>query len=206
MAEQKKKRGSMLTAILILAITVLLSLSAVKWFRPQSDGGTTIDIAEDAFVSRICELATLKCYYHNVAEYENQAPIFKYGLFRYDYKKFFIEYSGVVEGGIDASQIVVNPPSADGTVEVHVPEAEILNVYADKDSLTEPISDVGLFTTVSAEEIATAFAEAQKTMREEAENDSAILNQAKENARDLLEYNIVNAGTQVGKEYTVKWI
>lgn len=206
MAEQKKKRGGILTAILILAIAVLLSLSAVRWIRPRSGGGTTVDIAEDAFVSRICELATLKCYYHNVAEYENQAPIFQYGLFRYDYKKFFVEYSGIVEVGIDASQIVVNPPSADGTVEVHVPNAKILNVYADKDSLSEPISDVGLFTRVNAEEIATAFSEAQKAMREEAESDSTMLNQAKENAMDLLEYNIVNAGTQVGKEYTVKWI
>lgn len=205
MTEQKKKKGGILTIFLILAIIVLLSLSVVRWIRPQS-GGTTIDIAEDAFVSRICELATLKCYYHNVAEYENQAPIFKYGLFRYDYKKFFIEYSGIVEVGIDASQIVVNPPSSDGTVEVHVPDAKILNVYADKDSLSEPISDVGLFTKVSAEEIATAFAEAQQTMREEAESDTSILDQAKENAKDLLEYNIVNTGTQTGKKYTVKWI
>ncbi len=205
MTEEKKSRRIILPAILILATVVLFSLSAIKWIRPQS-GGTTIDIAEDAFVSRICELATLKCYYHNVAEYENQAPIFKYGLFRYDYKKFFIEYSGIVEVGIDANQIVIGEPSADGTVEVHVPEAQILNVYADKDSLSEPISDVGLFTKVSAEEIATAFAEAQQAMREGAENDTSILSQAQQNAKDLLEYNIVNTGAQTGRKYTVKWV
>lgn len=206
MTEQKKNRGGILTAIFILAIAVLLSLSVINWIKPRSGEGTTIDIAEDAFVSRICELATLKCYYHNVAEYENQAPIFKYGLFRYDYKKFFIEYSGIVEVGIDASQIVISEPSADGTVEVHVPEAQILNVYADKDSLSEPISDVGLFTKVSAEEIATAFAEAQQAMREGAENDTSILSQAQQNAKDLLEYNIVNTGAQAGRKYTVKWV
>ena len=44
-------------------------------------------------IKSVCELSTLKCYYHNVATYEKNA----HGLlkvFGSGYKKIWIEYSG----------------------------------------------------------------------------------------------------------------
>ena len=50
-------------------------------------------------IKSVCELSTLKCYYHNVATYEKNA----HGLlkvFGSGYKKIWIEYSGIVNLGI----------------------------------------------------------------------------------------------------------
>lgn len=63
-------------------------------------------------VNRICELSTLRCYYHDVASFkDNPKPIFKYGLFKYGYKKYWMEYEGIVEIGIDMDEVEVNQPN-----------------------------------------------------------------------------------------------
>lgn len=163
----------------------------------------TVEFSE---VGRICELATLRCYYHNVAEYEKQPDgLFKYGLFQYGYKKFWLEYEGVVEVGIDFDKVQVNEPDKNDIVWIYVPEAKILNVDAVENSLNM-ISDTGVLTEITVEEEAIVFSEAQATMEKNAVNDSSILNQAKNNAKKLLKEYIVNVGKQIGKEYEVKWL
>ena len=43
-------------------------------------------------------------------------------------------------------------------------------------------------------------------MRQEAENDQALLRRAKNNAKILLERYIINLGKEMGVEYTVNWV
>ena len=177
----------------------------------------TINLSEYSSVNTICELATLRSFYHNVAMYEkepdggnkfvNDVLLWPFGGYtKIGYKQFWLEYSGIVETGIDASQIKINGPDSNGIVEVYVPDAKVFSVYADEASLTEPLSEKGWFTTISGKEKTEAFATAQSAMRQEAENDQSLLRRSKENAKLLLERYIINTGNQMGVTYTVKWI
>ena len=156
-------------------------------------------------ISSVCELATLKCYYHNVAKSETEAS----GLFKWlgkGYKKIWTEYSGIVELGIDVSKVSVEKPTADGVVKVTIPDAEILSVDLDEDSMSEPLTDTGFMTEITKEEETEALAEAQNHMEETAKENGNLLNQAKERAKSLIEGYVKNVGEQIGKEYTVEWV
>lgn len=177
----------------------------------------SVTFSEYSSINTICELATTRSFYHNVVMYEkepdggdkfvNDILLWPFGGFtKVGYKQYWLEYSGIVETGIDASQIKINDPTAEGVVDVYVPEAKVLSIYADEASLTEPLSEKGWFTTISTQEKITAFAEAQQAMREEAENDQSLLKRAKENAKLFLERYIVATGDQMGITLSVRWV
>ena len=170
-------------------------------------GGTTEKKEADfSGVQAVYDLTTLKCYYHNVAEGQRGAEGFFAPLLRTGYKKVWQEYDGVVELGVDVSQISIGRPSADGEVEVHVPEAQVMNVYVDKESIQEPVTETGFLTEVTTEEKTVAFQEAQKTMESVARENQAMLSQAHERAKKILEGYVKNVGKEIGENYTVKWV
>ena len=55
-----------------------------------------------------------------------------------------------------------------------------------------PVSETGLFVSISPDDKAVAYAEAQKKMKQDAENDKALMKRAKENVKALLEKYITN--------------
>ena len=190
-----------------VASFLLIVLAIIILFFSEIEAGEESNTAEFSDVNKICELATLRCYYHDVAEYEKQPDgLFKYGLFQYGYKKFWLEYDGIVEVGIDVSQVQVEQPDENGVVRIYVPDAQILNIGADETSMSDPIAETGVLTSISAEEKAQAFSEAQSMMRTNAESDSSILGQAKNNAKELLKRYVLNVGEQIGQTYTVEWL
>lgn len=161
--------------------------------------------AEFSEINMVCELATLKCYYHNVAKKETDAN----GLLKWfgaGYKKIWTEYSGIVELGIDVNKVSISAPTANGVVEITIPDATILSVDLDEDSMTEPLTDTGFLTTITKEEETSALADAQKNMEKTAQANSALLVQAKERAKNIIEGYVKNVGKQLGEEYTVKWV
>ncbi|MDO4788246.1 MAG: DUF4230 domain-containing protein [Johnsonella sp.] len=189
-----------ITAFALIALVFALPFLGGKKERKESR-------AEFSAVNKICELATLRCYYHDVAEYEKQPDgLFQYGLFQYGYKKFWIEYDGIVEIGIDAGRVKVNAPDKDGVVRIYIPEAQILNINADPDSMGELISETGKFTQITAAEKAEAFARAQESMKIHAQNDGSLLMQAHHNAKELLKQYVINVGEEIGQHYTVEWM
>lgn len=198
---QLKKTGRNVLITVIVLACVCAGLYIYDNMRTEEP-----EKAEFAAVNKICELATLRCYYHDVAEYEKQPNGFFSELFKYGYKKFWIEYSGIVDVGIDAGQVQVNTPDENGVVKVYVPEAKILNIKADPESMSEPVADTGIFTSITTAEKAEAFSQAQITMKSNAESDSNILAQAHDNAKELLKQYISRVGKQTGNNYTVEWL
>lgn len=155
-------------------------------------------------IQSICEMATLKCYYHNVAKAETEAS----GLFKWTgigYKKIWIEYSGIVELGIDANKVSISKPDTDGVIKIAIPDAELLEVDLDEKSMGEPLTDTGFMTKITKEEETAALAEAQSDMEKTAQKNEALLAQAKERAKELIEGYVKNVGEQIGEEYTVEW-
>ena len=118
-------------SVLLAALTLLLMAACGQ----QASGSEAQSVVEPkaSQMKSICELATMECYYHNVAKYkeENAEGV----LWWKKDKVFWIEYSGVVKIGIDASlvNIVIDADS----VSITLPEATVLSCRVDSSSLTK---------------------------------------------------------------------
>ena len=64
------------------------------------------------------------------------------------YKKIWIEYEGIVECGIDINKVTVSEPDKDNVVKITIPEAQVLSVNVDEDSISTPLTDKGFFGPV----------------------------------------------------------
>lgn len=167
--------------------------------------GKETQTADFSGVTSVCELATLKCYYHNVAKAETEASGIFAKWLKTGYKKIWTEYSGIIEYGIDISQVTVSEPDKNGVVTVTMPDARVLNVDVDEDSLGTPLTDTGFLTSVTTEEKTTTLAGAQEAMEQQAKENTEMLSQAKARAKTLIEEYIKNVGESIGEEYTVEW-
>lgn len=156
-------------------------------------------------IKSVCELSTLKCYYHNVATYEKNA----HGLlkvFGSGYKKIWIEYSGIVNLGIDINKVDISEPDTNNVITIKIPDAEVQSTSLDKSTLSEPLTDKGVFTKITTEEKTEALSSAQQNMKESAQKDTSLLAQAKEHAKLILQGYINNLGEEFNDEYTIKWV
>ena len=166
--------------------------------------GKETQTADFSGVTSVCELATLKCYYHNVAKAETEASGIFAKWLKTGYKKIWTEYSGIIEYGIDISQVTVSEPDKNGVVTVTMPDAQVLNVDVDEDSLGTPLTDTGFLTSITTEEKTTTLAGAQEAMEQQAKENTEMLSQAKARAKTLIEEYIKNVGESIGEEYTVE--
>ncbi len=151
----------------------------------------------------ICELATMDCYYHNVARYkeEDAAGI----LFWKKDKHFWIEYAGIVTIGIDAS--LVDIEVSDEQVTITMPPAKVLGCKVDENTLSEDSFIIDKKSAdIDAQDQTEAFQAAQNNMEKSASEDAALLSNAQRRAQKLLEDYVNNIGNVIGKQYKIKWI
>ena len=151
----------------------------------------------------ICELATMDCYYHNVAKYmeEDASGVL---LWKKD-RKFWVEDAGIVTIGIDTS--LVNIEVEGEKVTITIPPAKVLSCKVDETTLTEDSFIIAKNSAaVEAEHQTAAFKEAQAKMQEEASSDTILLASAQQRAQKLLEDYVNNIGSCVGKTYEIKWV
>lgn len=155
----------------------------------------------------IAELASLECSYHNVARFERASDNWlPFNIGEIGKKQMWFEYSGIVRFGVDAAKVKVSEPDADGVVTIAIPQAQVLgNLDVDIESMSDPVTSNGWFTDLTTDEKNRAFSEAQAKMLETASGDDALLYQARERAKTLLEQYVKNAGDAVGKTYSVVW-
>lgn len=179
---------------------LLLSLNGCKSMEKE-EKSAQINLQQ---MQEICQLATLECYYHNVAKSDTSKRV----LWWNTNKKLWIEYTGIVKMGIDVSKVSMEVED-DDTVVITLPNAQILGCKVDEDSLTEDsyyIEKQGLGVgDITADIQTNAFQEAQKNMREVAENDTTQLFQARQRAKSLLESYVKNIGNVIGKDYKIEW-
>jgi len=158
---------------------------------------------QETQVRAICELATLECYYHNVAKYKEEDAE-GFWIWKKD-KHFWMEYSGVVKLGIEAALVTVEVK--DDKVSITMPPAKVMKCTVDEETLdSDSIIVANKSADIKAEDLTEAFAEAQKQMELTAMNDTALLAQAQQRAQKLLEDYVNNIGKVTGKQYTVEWI
>lgn len=157
-------------------------------------------------VRNICNLATLECYYHNVAKSIKPAGIGISHLGEND-RKFWIEYTGIARLGIDMSDVTMKVKETD--IEINLPAAKVLNISIDKDSLSEDsyiASKDGINRNkISAEDQTAAIRKAQEDMKETVRANSSLLLNAQYRAKKLIENYIEQLGKAQGIEYSIKW-
>lgn len=151
----------------------------------------------------ICELAVMDCYYHNVAKFTEEDA---QGILWWKKDKhFWIEYSGIVTLGIDASQLQVE--SNDSEITITLPEAKVLGCKVDSSSLTEDSFIVDKESAdIEALDEVKAFEAAQSQLEETAANDQLLLMNAQQRVQELINSYITNIETVVGKDYTIHWV
>lgn len=150
----------------------------------------------------ICELAVMECYYHNVAKYQEEDAA-GFLLWKKD-KHFWIEYSGVVELGIDASRLSMEVSGDEVTITI--PAAKVLSCTVDSTSLTADSFIVDKRSAnIDAEDEQIAFAEAQHNMEMSAASNRVLLGNAQQRVQVLLQSYVENIGQAIGKEYTIRW-
>lgn len=186
-------------------ICILLAVLTCLLFSGCSNSDSIDDKAglQLTQMRAICELATMKCYYHNVAKYYEKDATGVW-LWKKD-RKFWIEYSGVVTIGIDAQSVHIEIEN--DNVTITIPPAKVIGCKVDEETLTEDSFIIAKNSAeVTAEHQIKVFQEAQTNMRKTAENDTALLANAQQRAQELLEDYINNIGNCIGKKYNIKWV
>ena len=185
--------------VIIIAAAISFSLAACsgneKTYREMEPQVTQM--------KSICELATMKCYYHNVAKYsENDVEGI---LWWKKSRNFWVEYAGIVTIGIDTSLVKIE---VDGeNVTITIPPAKVLGCKVDEKTLTKDSFIVATNSAkVEAEHQTEAFKNAQAKMQEAVSGDTVLLANAQQRAQKLLEDYVNNIGSYVGKSYHIKWI
>ena len=156
--------------------------------------------------SRIAELATLECTYHNVAEIYNDGTDMLFGI-NVGYKKAWFEYDGTVQLGVDVSKVRIDKPDENNVVIIAVPSAQVLGqADADEDSISDIYSDTGWFTSITSADQSEAYVAAQESMKESAESNDMLIAEATDRARTLLSQYVIGIGEQLGQKYEIKFV
>ena len=164
----------------VLAFALLLTMAGCSSRKKEEKKPEqTIEITE---MREIAELATVDCYFHNVAKSDREL------------NPEWYEFWEKVE------------VSDDNVVTITLPEAVVLDVIVSEDSLT---ADSFYFDPnakkPSPEEQTEAFKQAQNEMKNTAEKNQALLANARSNAKELLKNYVKSIGEAVGVEYTIVW-
>ena len=188
--------------IIVLFLFLSTIFSAVSCTVEQET-----DVFEELNLYEICELSVMECYYHNVAKYtEKDADngFLGLGLWKKD-MRFWIEYTGIVKVGIDASFVKMIVEG--DTVKITMPMPKVLGVEVDPDSLTEDSYIVDKNSAeVGGEDHAAAIKIATEELKKQAMEDETLLTRAQDRAKILIEEYITNVSSAVGKQYKLEWI
>lgn len=198
---------------MICLLFVSLMCSCADNGEEQTDNTADTQNASAGFVyspeisqiREICNLATLECYYHNVAKSTKEPGS---GLLHLGEKEriFWIEYSGSVTFGIDISKVTME---IDGEqINITIPGAKLLGMSDYKFTEDSYISsDDGLNKNpITAENQTEAIAAANEQIRQLFANDEALLMRAQNRAKRLIENYIDHLGELSGTAYQINWI
>lgn len=214
------KKWFMLLGVMILAIVPVGCLSAGssetgKEMNPsseksadkESEGRTAEEtIPELGQIKNICELATLECYYHNVAKSVKESGT---GVLHLGEKErpFWMEYTGVAQISFELDQVKMEQHGKEIIITLPRPQ---ITCRVEPDSWNEDsyvISEDQWIqkNPITAEDQTQAIEEAQAYMQEKVENNSALLYNAEAQAKYLITNYIDQIGQAAGVDYHIIW-
>lgn len=190
---------------MVVIMGILFLIGSLLGCSDQTE--TKVQEPDITQIRNICNLATQKCYYHNVAMSVKESEKGIIHLGEKD-RKFWIEYTGIANLGIDMSKVQMKVNGAD--IEVTIPNAELLSISIDEETLDENSyisSEDGLNKNeITADDQTEAIYEAQQKMEETVQENSALLLSAQNRAKILIENYLNQLGETAGVEYNIQWI
>lgn len=183
---------------IIVMIVLVLCVSSLLACSPKNDETLRV---ED--IRAVCELATLKCYYNNVAQIEKKAD----NIFQKD-RKMWIEYEGEAVIGVDMAKVEIQ--ISGNAVKITMPNAEILSIKPITKSLTEDSyicsADGWLVKNkITTEDQEKAINKGQEEMKNAVLGNQGLFLKAEERAKELIKNYITKLGEAIGKDYTIEW-
>ena len=178
--------------VLILTIAIFtVSLCACSQKNTKPD---------EVQIHSICELATLKCTYNNVAKSKKS----KVNFFEKD-RDFWIEYKCVANIGIDSSKVKMKVK--DENVTITMPEAKLLGTDIVEGSFSYVVSEDGFLdkNEITAEDQQEAVVKAEAKMVETVNNNLDLFASAQKRAQELIENYIINIGELIDVDYQITW-
>ena len=158
-------------------------------------------------IQSICNLATLKCYFHNTAKGVKEAGT---GVSHWGEKDtpFWFEYTAQATLGIDGNQ--VNMVIDGNDITVYMPHAKILgNITVDPDSTSNPIYRPNAWyrndVEITAADVTKSMSKANDEIRAQISSDKTLLNSAEKRAKDLIENYIAQIMELSGVNYKIHW-
>lgn len=158
-------------------------------------------------IKTISELATLQCYYHNVAKSTKTAGSGIIHIGEKD-RKFWIEYTGVAKIGIDTSEIRME---LDGTrITIFIPRAKLLSIDIVESDLSESSyiasSDGVNKNKITAWDQTRAINDAQEEMAQSVKNNKTLLANAQNQAKAMIANYIESFKAISDITYQINWI
>lgn len=157
-------------------------------------------------IKQICSMATLKCYYHNVAKSTKTAGT---GLLHIGEKerKFWIDYTGVAEISYDISRIRMEQDGKNIIITLPPPDVECTVDPGSWDESSYIISKDSFFKSnpITAADQNQAIQDAQNTMRASVLSNSSILTSAETQAKKLIKNYIDKVGENAKVKYEITW-
>ena len=184
--------------IIVVSIIVIIGIIAIMCLPRKINKQPEL-----SQIRAICNLATLKTYYHNVAKLEKK----KDWILQKD-RDLWIEYTGITTIGIDMSKVEMKVENE--KVTVTLPMAKLLSIDIDEDKIDQKSyvysqDNIVFKNEITAKDQSEAIKQAQDNMKKEVEENPQLLKIAQERAKDLIERYIKQLGELSGNTYKIEW-
>lgn len=186
--------------IVILIVALLIAFSVGKKNMEKEMTPTiTSSLIKNKLVNAK-ELTTLKYYYTNVGEFENQNTFYGYKV-PFTSKKFIVSYDGVINAEIDLDKIKVSVN--DNNIKIKIPPTKILSHEIFEDSLKVFDERESIFNRIDIEDY-NNFSKDQKKEVEKNAIKKGLLKEADTSAKRAIE-DILSTDT-ILKDYNIQII
>lgn len=144
------------------------------------------------------ELTTLKYYYTNMGQFENQNTFYGYKV-PFTSKKFIVSYDGVIHAGVDLEKMDVKLKGK--SIEIKIPASKILSHEIYEDSLKVFDERESIFNRIDIEDY-NNFSKDQKKEVEDKAIKRGLLKEADQEAKKAIEETLI--GDTILSDYKIK--
>lgn len=187
--------------LLLLVIIALIStfFAGKKSMKNEMEPEITSTLIFNKLIN-VRELTSLKYYYTNMGQFENQNTFYGYKV-PFTSKKFIVSYDGVIHAGVDLEKMEVK--LKDKSIEIKIPASKILSHEIYEDSLKVFDERESIFNKIDIEDY-NNFSKDQKKEVEDKAIKRGLLKEADEEAKKAIEETLL--GDTILSKYEIKII
>ena len=186
---------------IVASILICIMLFVFSSCGEKSAANAELDFSE---IKSICNIATLECYYHNVAEGIKTKGTGALHLLEQD-QKCWIEYTGTVLLGVDGEKVQVK---VDGNnITITIPQAKVIRLGYDESEnfIVYTSKQLIPLNKITEDEKTDWLKEGQAEMLEVAQNNNVLLNSAQKRAKEIITDYIEQVGAVTNRTYNIIW-